>query len=48
MKAIFMKELLKFANEEKKLDKTLREITNNKGIIYNTLHARYTFEKRIV
>lgn len=42
-----MTEFLRFANEDKNLETKLRDTTNNKGIIYNTLSTIQTMKKRI-
>ena len=42
-----MKDMLRFASEDRNLDQKLRDMSNNKGVIYNTLGAIKTLKKRI-
>lgn len=42
-----MKELLRFVNDEKKLDETFKPKGNNKGLIYNTLKYKELLKAKI-
>lgn len=42
-----MKDMLRFASEDRNTEERLRDMSNNKGIIYNTLGAIKMLKKRI-